>query len=256
MALGTHVDLLVIGWGKGGKTLAADAARRGLHVAVVEQSADRVGGTCINVACVPTKILVNEAESRRDSDDAATAFAAAVERRDSLTSAMRAKNFEMLDPLDSVLLVSGHARLTGDREVLVTGGDESLRLTAETVVLNTGTRPAVPDIDGARVGGRIHDSETIQHVTPVPSSLVVVGGGYVGLEFASIFAQFGAEVTVLDRGERPLRHEDADVAETAVAILHDDGVRFVTRATVTKIDEKNQFKTTVAAPQSYATRTG
>ena len=237
MAVVTHVDLLVIGWGKGGKTLAADAARRGMRVAVVEQSEGRVGGTCINVACVPTKILIHEAESRRDSDDAATAFAAAVERRDTLTSAMRAKNFEMLDSLDSVLLVSGHARFTGDREVLVTGGDETLHLTAETVIVNTGTRPAVPDIDGAHVGGRIHDSETIQHVAPVPSSLVVVGGGYVGLEFASIFAQFGAAVHVVDRGERPLRHEDADVAETAAAILHDDGVRFVAGATVTKIDD-------------------
>ncbi len=89
MALTTHVDPLVIGWDKGSKTLAADAARRGLRVAVVERTADMVGGSCINVACVPTKTLVHDAESRRESHDAATAFAAAVDRRDTLTSAIR-----------------------------------------------------------------------------------------------------------------------------------------------------------------------
>ncbi len=182
-------------------------------------------------------LLVHEAQLDHHPDDGAAAFVAAVERRDTLTGTMRAKNFDALDSLDGVLLVQGHARFTGEREVLVTGGDEELHLSAETVVVNTGTRPAVPDIPGARVGGRIHDSESIQHVEPRPRSLVVVGGGYVGLELASVFAKFGSQVTVLDRGERPLRHEDPDVAETAAAILHDDGVRLVPRAVVTRVDD-------------------
>lgn len=182
-------------------------------------------------------LLVHEAQLDHHPDDGAAAFVAAVERRDTLTGTMRAKNFDALDSLDGVLLVQGHARFTGEREVLVTGGDEELHLSAETVVVNTGSRPAVPDIPGARVGGRIHDSESIQHVEPRPRSLVVVGGGYVGLELASVFAKFGSQVTVLDRGERPLRHEDPDVAETAAAILHDDGVRLVPRAVVTRVDD-------------------
>ncbi|WP_147918116.1 dihydrolipoyl dehydrogenase family protein [Ruania zhangjianzhongii] len=230
-----HVDLLVIGWGKGGKTLAGTAARRGKRVALIEQSAEMIGGTCINVACVPTKILVHQADQRREADDPDDYFAAAVQRRDTLTSAMRTKNFQLLDELDSVLLVSGHAEFTGDREVLVTGGDETLGITAETVLVNTGSRPAVPPIEGAHVGGRIHDSTTLQHVSPLPGSLIVVGGGYVGLEFASMFAHFGAEVTVLDRGERPLRQEDPEVAETAVSILAGDGVQVTSAAEVTSI---------------------
>lgn len=164
-------------------------------------------------------------------------FAAAVQRRDTLTRAMRAKNFQLLDEVDSVLLVSGHAEFTGDREVLVAGGAETLRITAETVLVNTGSRPAVPPVEGARVGGRIHDSTTVQHISPLPESLVVVGGGYVGLEFASMFAHFGAAVTVLDRGERPLRHEDPDVADTAVGILAGDGVRVTSGADVTSITD-------------------
>ncbi len=230
-----HVDILVIGWGKGGKTLAGTAAKRGLRVAMIEQSRDMVGGTCINVACVPTKILVHEAEALREDDDPDDSFAAAVERRDSLTAAMRDANHSMLADLDSVLVVMGRAEFTGEREVRVTGGDETLRLSADTVLINTGAHPAVPPIDGARVGGRIHDSETLQHASPRPRSLVVVGGGYVGLEFASVFTHFGTDVTVLDRGERPLRHEDEDVAATAAGALRGDGVRFVTGASVTEV---------------------
>lgn len=230
-----HVDLLVIGWGKGGKTLAGTAARKGQRVALVEQSETMIGGTCINVACVPTKILVHEADQRREGDDPQEYFAAAVQRRDTLTSAMRAKNFQLLDQLDSVLLVSGHATFTGEREVLVTGGADPLRLRAETVLINTGSRPAVPPIQGARVAGRVHDSTTLQHVQPLPRSLIVVGGGYVGLEFASMFAHYGAAVTVLDRGERPLRREDPEVAEAVTSVLAGDGVQVTSGAQVTSI---------------------
>ncbi|NLF03498.1 MAG: FAD-dependent oxidoreductase, partial [Actinomycetales bacterium] len=237
------VDLLVLGWGKGGKTLAAHAAREGRKVALVERSADMVGGACINVACIPTKILVHESlqrsrdEQRGLDDDAEAAFEAAVTRRDTLTSAMRHKNFDLLDGLDSVLLVQGQATFTGEREVLVTGGEETLRLTAETVVINTGSRAAVPSIEGATIGGRIHDSTTVQHVEPRPARLVVVGGGYVGLELAGVFARFGTDVVVLDRGDRPLAREDEDVAEAVVDALAQDGVRIVSRADVTSLEE-------------------
>ncbi|GAA4284151.1 reactive chlorine resistance oxidoreductase RclA [Brevibacterium daeguense] len=229
------VDLLVIGWGKAGKTLAGTAARAGRRVALVEQSADMVGGSCINIACVPTKILIHDAQGRTAEDDPEDWFAAAVARRDSLTAAMRKKNFELLDDLDSVLLVSGRARFTGEREVLVTDGPDTLTLTADAVVINTGSVPAVPPIPGARIGGRIHSSETLQHVDPLPRSLIVVGGGYVGLEFASMFAHFGAEVTVLDRGERPLADEDPDVAETVAEALRGDGAAITSGATVTEV---------------------
>lgn len=230
-----HVDLLVIGWGKGGKTLAGTAARKGLRVAVVEQSREMIGGGCINIACVPTKILVHDAEQRRADDDPDAWFDRAVQRRDTLTGAMRAKNKSMLADLDQVLLVFGTAAFTGERTVRVSGGEDRLELTAGTVVINTGSKPSVPPIEGAHIGGRVHTSETIQHISPRPRRLVVVGGGYVGLEFASMFAQFGSEVTVLDRGERPLKQEDADVAEEALSALTDAGVKVVSGAEVTAI---------------------
>ncbi|HCG56901.1 MULTISPECIES: FAD-dependent oxidoreductase [Brevibacterium] len=230
-----HVDLLVIGWGKGGKTLAGTMARAGKRVAVVEQSDAMIGGSCINIACIPTKILVHDAENKRDDDDTDEYFAKAVKRRDTLTGAMRKKNFSMLDDLDSVLLVSGRAEFTGEREVLVTGGDDTMQITADTVVVNTGSLANIPPIDGATLGGRIYDSEALQHVSPFPKRLVVVGGGYIGLEFASMFTHFGSQVTVLDRGERPLANEDADVAEVVAQALADDGVTIINEASVTAV---------------------
>lgn len=230
-----HVDLLVIGWGKGGKTLAGAMGRAGQRVAMVEQDPGMAGGSCINVACVPTKALIHDADARRAEDDPQQWFEAAVARRDSLTTAMRVTNVSMLADLDSVLLVTGRAVLTGPRQVEVTAGDDALRISATTVVINTGSAPAVPPIDGAVVGGRIHDSTTLQHVRPLPQRLMVVGGGYVGLEFASMFAHYGSSVTVLDRGPRPLRHEDADVAAVAAAALEEDGVEFVNGASVTAV---------------------
>ncbi|SMX72304.1 Pyruvate/2-oxoglutarate dehydrogenase complex, dihydrolipoamide dehydrogenase (E3) component [Brevibacterium sp. 239c] len=230
-----HVDLLVIGWGKGGKTLAGTMARAGKRVAVVEQSDAMIGGSCINIACIPTKILVHDAENKRDGDDTDEYFAKAVERRDTLTGAMRKKNFSMLNDLDSVLLVSGRAEFTGEREVLVTGGEDTMTITADTVVVNTGSIANIPPIDGATLGGRIYDSEALQHVSPFPKRLVVVGGGYIGLEFASMFTHFGSQVTVLDRGERPLASEDADVAEVVAKALADDGVTIVNEASVTAV---------------------
>ena len=97
---------------------------------------------------------------------------------------MRARNHSLLAAVDSVLLVSGTARFTGPREVVVSGLDDRIRITADTVCINTGSRSALPAVPGARLGGRIHDSESIQHVSPLPRRLTVIGGGYVGLEFA------------------------------------------------------------------------
>lgn len=142
-----HVDLLIVGWGKGGKTLAGVAARKGLKVALVEQSREMVGGGCINIACVPTKILIHNAEQRRDGDDPDAAFAQAVQRRDTLTGAMRKKNYSMLAELEQeVLLVFGTAQFTGERTVRVSEGDDTLELSGDTVVINTGsTHPSTTE---------------------------------------------------------------------------------------------------------------
>ena len=230
------VDVLVIGWGKGGKTLAKTLGTAGRRVAVVERSSARYGGGCINVACVPTKDLIHSAASRRDDDDPQAWFEAAVAGRDSLTDALRAGNHAMLADIDTVTLIDGEARFTGPHEVEVAAGADRVAVRAETIIINTGTEPARPDVPGS-TGPRVHDSETIQHVSPLPGRLVVVGAGYVGLEFAGMFARFGSHVTVVDRHAGLLPREDADVADAVRGALADAGVQFVHNARTVAIEE-------------------
>ncbi len=227
-----HVDVLVIGWGKGGKTFAGVMAGRGHSVAIVEQSPAMYGGTCINIGCVPTKALVHSASTRRDSDEPQRFFTDAVGRRDALIAKLNAVNLAMLADRETVTVVDGRARFVGDREVEITptaggaGVSERMRIRAETVVINTGAetvRPAIPGIDGPR----IHDSTSLQHVQPFPRRLVILGAGRIGLEFASMFRGFGSQVTVIARGAGILRGEDPDVAGPVLEVLQEDGIEFL-----------------------------
>ena len=136
-----EVDLAVIGFGKGGKTLVGALAKAGKRVVLIEQSDQMYGGTCINIACVPTKALVHQAELRRASDSAADWFTASVRTRDTLTAKLRARNHAMLTEVDTVTVVDGRARFVAPREVEVTAGQDRLRITGRTVVINTGTVP-------------------------------------------------------------------------------------------------------------------
>jgi probable pyridine nucleotide-disulfide oxidoreductase len=232
-----EVDVLVIGWGKGGKTLAGTLGRQGRTVALVEQSNQMYGGSCINIACVPTKDLVHSAAERRPGDDPQRWFADAVAGRDDLITKLRARNHAMLAGVDTVTLIDGDARFTGPHEVEVTAGRDSLRIRAESIVINTGTVPAALAVPGASSSTRVYDSTTLQHVEPLPDRLLIVGGGYVGLEFAGMFAHFGSRVIVLDHGARLMRHEDRDVADAVKELLEEVGVEFVLGAGVERIED-------------------
>lgn len=243
--MSTHVDTLIIGWGKAGKTLAGNLGRAGRSVALIEQSSSMIGGTCINIACVPSKSLIHSAEMRPKDSDLAAYFQESVTTRDSLTAKMRAKNYSMLDAVDQVMLVSGTARFVDPHTVEVTAGEDRLTFSADSIVINTGSDPRVPAglAVTARSGGRVHDSQTLQHVDPLPNHLVIVGGGYVGLEFASMFGQFGSKVTVLDRQERSLHKEDPDVSAHVVTALSDAGVTIIQGASVSEVSESEEIAT-------------
>lgn len=231
-----HVDVLVIGWGKGGKTLAATLAGQGSRVAMIEQFEHMHGGTCINIACVPTKLLAHDASQRREADDPRAFWTGAVQRRDTVVSAMREVNHHMLADLDAVTLISGRGRFTDDRTVEVSAGEDRQTVTADTIVVNTGATPALPDLPGAG-SARVHDSTTLQHVQPLPQRLVIIGAGPIGLEFASLLAGFGADVTLIARSERLLPAEDEDVAAAVTGILEDDGVTVLTSTSAEAIED-------------------
>lgn len=232
-----HADLLVIGFGKGGKTLAAAMGRQGRRVVMVEQSAQMYGGTCINIGCVPTKALIHRAADRPQDSDAASWYADSVAWTASLTSLMRDNNFRMLDSLDSVTVVTGAAAFLDEKRVEVTAGADRLEITADTIVVNTGAEPVVPDIPGLRDSAHLVTSTDLIGSPELPRRVAVIGGGYQGIEFAGLLSRYGAEVTVLEGGERILPGEDDDVAGAAEQILRDEGITFVTGARVARVTD-------------------
>lgn len=227
-------DLLVIGWGKGGKTLAGKAAAAGRRVVLVERDPDMIGGACINVACIPTKALVHSAAERSPEDDPETYLAEALQCRDSLVEKLNAANREMLE--GKVTVVMGEAEFVGPRRVTVTGGDERVEISAAAVVINTGSAPRPAGVPGGDLQ-HVHTSISIQHVDSLPSRLVIVGAGAVGLEFAHMFAGFGSDVTVLNRSA-VLGREDDDVRDSVLSALNDSGVTVVEGVEVTEVTEK------------------
>jgi pyruvate/2-oxoglutarate dehydrogenase complex dihydrolipoamide dehydrogenase (E3) component len=150
---GLHADLLVIGFGKGGNTLAAALGRRGRRVVMVEQSDQMYGGTFINIGCVPTKALIHRASARPQDADVSSWYADSVAWTASLTSTLRYNNFRMLDALDSVTVVTGTAAFLDEKRVEVTAGSDRMEITADTIVINTGAQTVVPDIPGLRDSG-------------------------------------------------------------------------------------------------------
>jgi pyruvate/2-oxoglutarate dehydrogenase complex dihydrolipoamide dehydrogenase (E3) component len=219
-------DLLVIGFGKAGKTIAMKRAKAGDRVALVERDAAMFGGTCINIGCVPTKaLLVDAARHAYGCDDGPSAFARAQKRRDALVAKLNAANLSMARAA-GVEVVLGTARFTGPRSVRVDGEGVSREIAADRVVIDTGAIPRAARIPGAD-SPRVHTSTSIQHIDRLPERLAIVGGGPIGLEFATMFAGFGSRVTILDKHERALGTFDDDVAACAAEALGRHGVEFM-----------------------------
>lgn len=231
-----HADLIVIGFGKGGKTLAATLGKQGKRVVMVERSAQMYGGTCINIGCVPTKSMVFQAEQLEAGTPHAFAYRAAIDTTQGLTAYLRGQNFAMLDNLETVTVLTGTARFVDATTVgvrTVDGGQ--FMVSAPTIVIGTGSEPVIPDIPGLAGNARVVTSTELLSEPELPGRLVVLGGGYVGLEFAAMFASYGSAVTVLERHERVLGGEDDDIADTVGDILAESGVEVLTAAQVTEV---------------------
>ena len=226
------VDLLVVGGGKAGKSLAMDRAKAGWTVVLVER--DKVGGTCINVACIPTKALVGSARTllaaRHAGEmgvDAGGEPSISLDRlrrhKESVVGGMVAAH-EKLFADSGMDFVMGTARFIAARTVEIrtsAGGTRVVR--GGEVVINTGTTPAQPGIEGL-AQAQVWNSETILRLERLPETMLVLGGGYVGCEFASMFATFGTRVTLLQGAGQLLPREDPDVAGQVAQILTDQGV--------------------------------
>ena len=242
---------LVIGFGKAGKTLAADLAKHGESVILVEQSATMYGGTCINIGCIPSKLLLVEGEKSERLSDKSAAFTAAMQRREQLTSALRAANYNKLASIPGVEVLTGKARFLSPHVVEVTTESGVEQIEAKQIYINTGARSAKLSLEGAD-DKRIYDSTGLLQLESLPKRLVIVGGGYISLEFACMYAAFGSQVTILEQGSVFLAREDRDVAEAMLAMLSDRGIQVILQAETQRFVLAEDAVTVVTSQGDYA----
>ena len=223
-----HFDAIVVGAGQAGPAVAARCSQEGLRVALIERG--HFGGTCVNGGCIPTKTLVASARAmhlaRRGAEFGFSTGPLRVDmarvkaRKDGIVQASRAGVETWMRGLAHTEVISGEARFVAPRTLEVAGR----RLSAPKVFVNVGGRPTRPALQGIDDVPTL-DSTSIMELDEVPEHLVIVGGSYIGLEFAQMMRRFGAEVTVVERSKRLLPREDADVSDGVRAILEAEGVR-------------------------------
>lgn len=224
-------DAIVVGSGQGGGPLAGAFARAGRKTALIER--DHVGGTCVNEGCTPTKTMVASARvahlARRAGDYGVQTGPVTVDmemirqRKREIVETFRSGVEQRIAETERLDLLRGEARFAGPGTLVVEGPGGTTEISADLIVIDTGTRPASPPLPGLdRVPAL--DSTTIMELEAVPDHLLVLGGGYIGLEFAQMFRRFGSDVTVVQRGEHLLSREDDDIADAVAEILREDGV--------------------------------
>jgi pyruvate/2-oxoglutarate dehydrogenase complex dihydrolipoamide dehydrogenase (E3) component len=237
-------DLVIVGAGQAGVPLSRAAAETGLTVALVER--EHVAGTCINEGCTPTKTMAASARvaylARRAVDFGVSTGTVAVDmvrvrrRKREIVESWRAGSEQRLRSTPNLELMMGQARFTGVKTLEVAlndGGTASLK--ADRVVINSGARPAVPDIPGLAEVPFL-DSTSVMELGAVPEHLLILGGGYVALEFGQMFRRFGSAVTIVQRSPHLLSREDDDVADAVTHVLREDGVEVLLDTRVQRAD--------------------
>lgn len=250
-------DTIIIGTGQSGKPLALALGRAGRKTAVVE--ARHVGGTCINVGCTPTKTMIAAARvaylARRGADFGVHASAPRVDlaevwaRKQRVVEQFRRGGQRGLESVPAIDLVFGEGSFVDAHTVRVrlNAGGERL-LAADRIVINTGGRPAVPNIPGLADVNWL-DSSSVMELQILPAHLVVLGGGYIGLEFSQMFRRFGARVTVITRDDRLIPREDPDVSAEVEKILAEDGIDIVKNANTLRVAGHGGVQILVETPE-------
>ncbi|RHH90806.1 FAD-dependent oxidoreductase [Bacteroides caccae] len=237
-------DAIIIGFGKAGKTLAAELSNRGWQVAVVERSSMMYGGTCPNIACIPTKTLVHEAGIAAllyhdDYPKQANLYKQAIGRKNRLTSFLRNNNCERLSKRPNVMVYTGEGSFVSANIIKVALPEGDIELQGKEIFINTGSTPIIPAIDGIKESQKVYTSTTLLDLNVLPQHLIIVGGGYIGLEFASMYAEFGSKVTLLEGGNRFMPRNDQDIANSVKEVLEKKGIEIHLNARAQSIHDTN-----------------
>jgi pyruvate/2-oxoglutarate dehydrogenase complex dihydrolipoamide dehydrogenase (E3) component len=259
-------DAIVIGTGQSGKPLSVALAKAGRKTAVIER--EHVGGTCINTGCTPTKTLIASARTAYAARGAgrygvsagavSVNLAKAVARKDKIVESFRQHGRETLENTKNLDLIFGEASFKDSRSVVVKlqgGGSRSLG--ADTIIINTGGSPHVPPIPGL-IDAPVCDSTSIMELTHLPDHLLVLGGGYIALEFGQMFGRFGSRVSLVEKESHLVSREDPDVFEEVEKILREDGLELHLDSAATKVETQDdgQIALTVNSPQGEKTLIG
>ena len=237
----TKYDAVIIGFGKGGKTMAGALGAAGKKVALIEKSDRMYGGTCINVGCIPTKSLVYRAglaaAKGGSFEEKAAAYKAAMEQKEDLTTRLRGKNYQKLDSNPNITVIDGTASFQSPHVVEVEKDGKTFQVEGEQIFINTGSSAFIPPIEGLKGNPYVYTSEGLLNLTELPSRLVIIGGGYIGVEFSSIYASFGSKVTILQDGDIFLPREDEEIAGAVRESLESRGIRVMTGVKVKALEQ-------------------
>jgi pyruvate/2-oxoglutarate dehydrogenase complex dihydrolipoamide dehydrogenase (E3) component len=243
----THYDAILIGAGQAGTPLSTTLARAGWKTAIIERV--HVGGTCINEGCTPTKTMVASGRvaylARRGADYGVQTGPVTIDmtkvrqRKRDIVESFRNGSQRRIETTEGVDLLMGEASFTGPKtlEVHLNNG-ETRELTASTILINAGARPAKPSITGIEEVTTLN-STSIMELGEVPEHLLIVGGGYIGLEFGQLFRRFGSQVTVIQRGAGLLAREDPDVAEEVANIMREDGLEVLLETKPVSVEQSS-----------------
>ena len=239
-------DLIVIGAGPGGYTAAISGAQQGMKVAVVE--ADHPGGTCLNRGCIPTKTLLHSSNMYREMKSSESLglcveklsynMETIYQRKDEIVTDIRG-NIEALLKANKIDLYNGKAKIFSSKKVEVTGVGEVTLLQTAKILIATGAVPARPPIEGLDLSGVITSNELLEGQAIDYKSLIIIGGGVIGMEFASFFSDLGCEVTIIEATDRILPTLDRELSQNLSMILKKRGVTIHTGCTVERISEKD-----------------
>ena len=237
-------DAVIIGFGKGGKTLAGFLAGKGQNVALIEKSDKMYGGTCINVGCIPSKKLVNSTKVLKNKglnsiEDKEKFYSESIDNKNTLIGALRGKNYEMLASKENITVYDGTGSFVSKNVVNIESNGENIQIEGEKIFINTGSTTIIPNIKGIKESNYVYTSTSIMELKELPKKLTIIGAGYIGLEFASMYSEFGSEVTVIDMGDRLMPREDEEIAERVKAILEAKGIKFLLKSKIEEISDRN-----------------
>lgn len=244
-------DIVIVGAGPGGYVAAIKAAHMGAKVALIEK--DAVGGVCLNFGCIPTKSLIKSAEVYQsalnasnfginiDKENISFDWNKILEKKNAVVKRLTQGVKTLIDK-NKIDLFIGEAKVNDANNVTV----NDIRLKTKSVILATGASPVIPPISGLKEAIEkeiVLTSKQILDIKEIPKSLVIVGGGVIGIEFATIFSTFGSEVTIIEREENILLNIDDEVRNTYLRILKKAKINVLTNATVTRFDKQKVYYT-------------